>query len=101
MPIIKKSGHQLSQNSHLSDPTSFSHDDHVRRSPDASMREEVQKELIHDSSAKEALTEPRKQVSNDQSREVVCTDRADLIERIKRGESATWVPNQAVSGHGI
>ena len=29
--------------------------------------------------------------------EALCTDRAELIERIKRGESPTWVPNQAVS----
>ena len=27
----------------------------------------------------------------------ICTDRAELIERIKRGESPTWVPNKAVS----
>lgn len=31
--------------------------------------------------------------------ENLCTDRAELIERIKRGESPTWVPNQAVSGN--
>ena len=30
--------------------------------------------------------------------EALCTDRAELIERLKRGESPTWVPNQAVSG---
>ena len=29
--------------------------------------------------------------------EALCSDRAELIERIKRGESPTWVPNQAVS----
>lgn len=29
--------------------------------------------------------------------EAVCSDRAELIERIKRGESPTWNPNQAVS----
>ena len=29
--------------------------------------------------------------------EAVCSDRAELIERIKRGESPTWIPNQAVS----
>ena len=26
----------------------------------------------------------------------ICTDRAELIERIKRGESPTWVPSQAL-----
>ena len=30
--------------------------------------------------------------------EALCTDRAELIERLKRGESPTWVPNRAVSG---
>lgn len=29
--------------------------------------------------------------------EALCSDRAELIERIKRGESPTWIPNQAVS----
>ena len=29
--------------------------------------------------------------------EVICSDRAELMERIKRGESPTWIPNQAVS----
>lgn len=40
--------------------------------------------------------------------EAVCSDRAELIERIKRGESPTWIPSQAVShslleirGHGV
>ncbi|CAD6573538.1 MAG: hypothetical protein ASARMPREDX12_006103 [Alectoria sarmentosa] len=28
--------------------------------------------------------------------EAVCSDRAELIERIKRGESPTWIPNQAL-----
>lgn len=31
------------------------------------------------------------------SGEAICSDRAELIERIKKGESPTWVPNQAVS----
>lgn len=30
--------------------------------------------------------------------EILCSDRTELIERIKRGESPTWVPSQAVSG---
>lgn len=29
--------------------------------------------------------------------EAICSDRAELMERIKRGESPTWIPNQAVS----
>ena len=33
--------------------------------------------------------------------EALCTDRAELIERLKRGESPTWVPNRAVSGFEI
>ena len=27
----------------------------------------------------------------------VCSDRAELIERLKRGESPQWIPNQSVS----
>lgn len=33
--------------------------------------------------------------------EALCSDRTELMERIKRGESPTWVPNQAVSGNSI
>lgn len=29
--------------------------------------------------------------------EMFCSDRAELIERLKRGESPTWVPNLSVS----
>ena len=36
---------------------------------------------------------------NSTQNENICTDRAELIERIKRGESPTWVPNEAVSGN--
>ena len=35
---------------------------------------------------------------DDDLEENFCSDRAELIERIKRGESPTWVPNEAVSG---
>ena len=40
-------------------------------------------------------TEKESRVSN--KGEAICSDRAELIERIKRGESPTWIPNQAVS----
>lgn len=30
-----------------------------------------------------------------------CSDRAELIERIKRGESPTWVPNRHVSSETL
>ncbi len=33
--------------------------------------------------------------------EAVCTDRAELIERLKRGESPQWIPNQSVSSKSI
>ena len=32
--------------------------------------------------------------------EAVCSDRAELIERLKRGESPQWLPNQSVSLKG-
>ena len=34
---------------------------------------------------------------NEDHGEALCSDRAELIERLKRGESPTWVPNQSVS----
>ena len=33
--------------------------------------------------------------------EAVCSDRAELIERLKRGESPQWIPNQSVSLRGM
>ena len=35
------------------------------------------------------------------SQEAFCSDRAELIERLKRGESPTWVPNQSVSSLSV
>lgn len=39
-------------------------------------------------------TENEGRISN--GGEAVCSDRAELMERIKRGESPTWIPNQAL-----
>ena len=41
----------------------------------------------------EPESENKKQTSSEGA---VCTDRAELIERIKRGESPTWVPSQTL-----
>jgi hypothetical protein len=38
---------------------------------------------------------PRPRTPDQES--ATCSDRAELIERLKRGESPTWVPNRHVS----
>lgn len=39
-----------------------------------------------------------KPVPHDADVEAITSDRADLIERLKRGESPTWIPNRHVRG---
>ncbi len=46
----------------------------------------------------DAMAEPENDIEDNGEGEILCSDRAELIERIKRGESPTWVPNKAVSG---
>ncbi|KAI3332500.1 hypothetical protein HD806DRAFT_519223 [Xylariaceae sp. AK1471] len=40
------------------------------------------------------LDSPPAQTPEDNNSEATCTDRADLIERLKRGESPTWIPHR-------
>lgn len=42
------------------------------------------------------LESPPKPVTPERSLNHVVSDRAELIERLKRGESPTWVPNRHV-----
>ena len=52
---------------------------------------------ILDTSTQNTLVEGERDEMVGGNGEALCSDRAELIERIKRGESPTWVPNQAVS----
>lgn len=62
-----------------------------RRLSEESIRTELCEGPIPDSPPK-AVT-PEKESGN------AVSDRAELIERLKRGESPTWVPNRHVSDH--
>ena len=68
----------------------------MRRQSEESIRTQDCDGPVPEVSMKDAPAEPGKH-SNENQKENVCTSRAELIERIKRGESPTWVPNQAVS----
>ncbi len=52
---------------------------------------------VPDVPMKESLEVPEDHDTDAELGGNICTDRAELMERIKRGESPTWVPNQAVS----
>ena len=43
---------------------------------------------------------PARPMTPEQFAPTTCSDRAELIERLKRGESPTWVPNRHVSPLG-
>ncbi|KAL6719854.1 hypothetical protein ACLMJK_001775 [Lecanora helva] len=78
------------------------------RSPvnDVEMRDSIEKSLEkHDNDGPfldvpgvDTATDLRGNSGSDAQKENICTNRAELIERIKRGESPTWVPNEARSG---
>ena len=59
-----------------------------RRASEESIRTELCEGPIPDS--------PPKAPSPEQGADIAVSDRAELIERLKRGESPTWVPNRHV-----
>lgn len=70
----------------------------MRRPSEESIRTEDCEGPVSDTSMEEAPMEQEKAAGVGNNGEALCTDRAELIERLKRGESPTWVPNRAVSG---
>lgn len=68
----------------------------MRNTSEESLRTEDCEGPVSDGPAKDK-EEPDRGVGSENEGEILCSDRAELIERIKRGESPTWVPNQAVS----
>ena len=70
----------------------------MRRPSEESIRTEDCEGPISDTPMEEAPIEQENPAGVGNNGEALCTDRAELIERLKRGESPTWVPNRAVSG---
>ena len=60
--------------------------------PDGSLRSQSPEDSQFPKSAKDEIVD-KEQNSTERA---LCTDRAELIERIKRGESPTWVPSRAL-----
>ena len=69
----------------------------MRRPSEESIRTEDCEGPVLDTPMEEAPMEQEKAAGVGNNGEALCTDRAELIERLKRGESPTWVPNRAVS----
>lgn len=69
----------------------------MRRPSEESIRTEDCDGPALDTSMEKAEMVQERDGDAGKSGEALCSDRAELIERIKRGESPTWVPNKAVS----
>lgn len=69
----------------------------VRRLSEESIRTEYCDGPIPDIAADDVALQTGREGRVSNNGEAMCSDRAELIERIKRGESPTWIPNQAVS----
>ncbi len=80
------------------DEASPTFDFNMRRRSAASIRTEDCDGPIQDTLMEDRGSEEKQGSNEDGLGEALCSDRAELIERIKRGESPTWVPNEAVSG---
>lgn len=95
MPIPEDPDEQPSKPYQDAASSSFGFD--MRRRSEESIRTEycdgpIQSTLVEDPGLGE-----EEGSNGDGLGEALCSDRAELIERIKRGESPTWVPNEAVS----
>ena len=69
----------------------------MRRLSEESIRTEDCEGPILDSAMDHVTLQPGILARVSSNGEAICSDRAELMERIKRGESPTWIPNQAVS----
>lgn len=84
----------------------FHHDEHDASTPfEAVMMRKMSEESFRTDDCEgpvpdislDDTEEQERAVTPDIAGGILCSDRAELIERIKRGESPTWVPSQAVS----
>lgn len=68
----------------------------MRRRSEESMRTEYCEGPISDLAPDDVALQTGREDILSNNGEALCSDRAELIERIKRGESPTWIPNQAL-----
>lgn len=73
----------------------------MRRQSEESIRTEDCEGPIQDTLMEDQGLQEEEGSNEDGLAKAQCSDRAELIERIKRGESPTWVPNEAVSGKSL
>jgi hypothetical protein len=73
----------------------------MRRQSEESIRTEDCDGPIQDTLMEDQGLQEEEGSNEDGLAKAQCSDRAELIERIKRGESPTWVPNEAVSGKSL
>lgn len=95
MPIHQDPEQQLSKVDKQEELTR--HHVNMRRLSEESIRTEYCDGPVPDVAMDNAAIQTGREGMVSKNREAVCSDRAELIERIKRGESPTWIPNQAVS----
>ena len=69
----------------------------MRRMSEESVRTEYCDGPVLDPAMDDTALRPGEEGRISNNGEAICSDRAELMERIKRGESPTWKPNQAVS----
>lgn len=69
----------------------------MRRLSEESIRTEYCDGPVPDVAMDNVTTQTGRDGVVSKNREAICSDRTELMERIKRGESPTWIPNQAVS----
>ena len=95
MPIHQDPEEQLSKAYKQKDLPRLNID--MRRLSEESIRTEYCDGPISDVAVDDVALQTGREGRISNNGEAICSDRAELIERIKRGESPTWVPNQAVS----
>ena len=73
-------------------------DPKMRRRSEESIRTEDCEGPVPDAPVEDlSLLEENTAASSSSNGEAVCSNRAELIERLKRGESPQWIPNRSVS----
>lgn len=95
MPIHQDPEQQLSKAYKKEEPPQ--HDVNMRRLSEKGIRTDFCDGPILDIAMDDVAIQTGREGRLGNHGEAVCSDRAELIERIKRGESPTWIPNQAVS----
>ena len=70
----------------------------MRRRSEESIRTEDCEGPVPDTSMEDVPTTEEDAAAGNSNGEAICSNRAELIERLKKGESPQWIPNQSVSG---